>query len=314
MTSSSFLKVNVPKQALRISVLFLVLDLLCASCATAKTAPMKHGATNAKPPGQPASGPGSSATPHAGISKNQYGDGALAYWIYTPSNPVPASAPVILFLHGWNGMNPYYWGGWIDHLVKRGNIVIFPVFQTSSKDKPDEMIQNAIQGTKDALERLKRSDSVRPDLDKFAIVGHSFGGGLTAQIAARVVKAELPIPKAIMPVEPGWRGSSDYPTDPLSMIPSSVLMLVVVGDQDQFAKSRQGKTIFDMTKQIPNDHKRYIILQSDDHGNPPLLADHSSPFSPREDYSLKVSEEKKKRGAFFMRQFGMRDGEEDTLD
>ena len=298
----------------RLFASIFTVSLLCASCAMAHADSFKHGVTEAKPPDQPASGPGSIQAPHAGVSKNEYGDGGLAYWLYTPTEPVPAKAPVILVLHGWNGQNPYFWGGWIDHLVKRGNIVIFPVFQTSTRNTPAEMMKNAIQGTKDAIERLKRSGPVQPELDKFAIVGHSLGGGLTAQLAAQAQESGLPVPKAIMPVEPGWRGGSDYPTAPLAKIPPSTLMLVVVGDQDQFASTRQAKPIFELTKQIPMDHKRYITIQSDNHGDPPLLADHIAPLSPRDDYSEKRTARQKRRTEFIMSLAGIRAGEENTLD
>ncbi|HUJ79439.1 MAG TPA: alpha/beta hydrolase fold domain-containing protein [Nitrospiria bacterium] len=295
-------------------VTILTVSLLCAACAMGRASVPKQGDTQAAPPGQPPTGPGSSQAPHAGVSKHQYGEGALGYWIYTPTQPVPAKAPVILYLHGWNGQNPFYYGGWIEHLVKRENIVIFPVYQESKRDEPERMIQNAIQGTKDAIERLEQSGPVQPELDKFAIVGHSLGGGLTAQIAARAEAAGLPVPKAIMPVEPGWRGGSDYPTAPLAKIPPSTLMLVIVGDDDQFAKTRQAKPIFDLTKQIPPDHKRYIIIQSDHHGTPPLIADHIAPHTPRDNYSLARTERQKRWTEFIIHMAGLRDGEENALD
>lgn len=51
------------------------------------------GRTSAAPPGQPASGPGSSAYAHARVRKNLYGEGALAFWLFEPADPRPASAP-----------------------------------------------------------------------------------------------------------------------------------------------------------------------------------------------------------------------------
>src|SRR5439155_22518880 len=94
-----------------------------------------------------------------------------------------------------------------------------------------------------ALDR-SRKGPIRPRLDRFVIVGHSLGGGLTAQVAARAESDGLPVPKAIMPTEPGWRGKGEYPADALKDVPSSVLALIVTGSDDQFAETRQAKPIF----------------------------------------------------------------------
>src|SRR5690242_21903816 len=58
------------------------------------------------PPSQPTTGPGGKQYVHASVTKNRYGKGAPEYWIYEPDDPKPASAPVIVFLQGWGGMNP----------------------------------------------------------------------------------------------------------------------------------------------------------------------------------------------------------------
>ena len=90
------------------------------------------------PPSQPQSGPGGKQYVHGSVTKNRYGKGGQEYWMFEPDSPRPRTAPVIVFLHGWGGMNPLYYGAWIDHLVKRGNIVIYPRYQanllTSIKD------------------------------------------------------------------------------------------------------------------------------------------------------------------------------------
>jgi acetyl esterase/lipase len=295
--------------------LSLVMPL--ASCRRGTGETIQQGATNASPPSAQVamSDPhGPKAYPHARVLKKKYGEGALAYWLYLPADPVPASAPLILFLHGWNGADPYFYGGWLDHLARRGNIVIYPLYQTSAFNRPEEMLANAIAATKNAVAQLEKEHQVAPQLDKFAIVGHSFGGGMAVQVAALAKEAGLPAPKALMPVQPGWRGQSEMPTARLKDIPSSVLMLVVVGEEDQFASTRQGKTIFCHTEQIPKERKGYVLVPSDAHGNPPLIADHSSPLSPLEDYGEEISARKERRRNLITRMTGMRSGETDALD
>ncbi len=250
---------------------------------------------------------------HGQVTKELRGKGALAFWLFTPSDPVPKEAPVILFLHGWRATNPHDYGGWIDHLARRGNIVIYPIFEASRSDAPEAIITHAIEAVKEALELLK-AGPIQPRFDRFAIVGHSLGGGLTAQVAARAQEAGLPVPKAIMPTQPGWKGGEQFPTDKLSQIPTSVLMLVVVGDKDQFEKTRQGKVIFQKTPQIPDERKRYVIVQSDSHGRPSLVADHASPLSPREEYGEDFTRRQLRRRRAIGRVTGMGEGTTNVLD
>lgn len=285
----------------------------CAPAVERGRASGAGGQTTATPPGQPASGPGGRDYRHASVTRGEHGRGALAYWLYAPADPTPSSAPVVLFLHGWNGQDPYYYGGWIEHLVRRGNVVIYPVFQVHARHSAEEMMDNAIQATRDALARLGQGP-VRPELDRFVIVGHSFGGGLTAQIAARAARLGLPTPRAIMPVQPGWKGSDVMPTAELGGIPATTLMLIVLGMEDQFARTRHDAMLWQHTAHIPETRRRVVGLQSDRHGTPPLIADHSSPLAPRRDYAMPGTEARERRRALFMQLTGMRDGEEDALD
>lgn len=305
------------RRAIASAALMLVSTLvLVPGCGGARNKPPEPtpGRTSATPPAPPASGPGSMSYPNGSVTKNLYGEGATAYWIFEPADPRPASAPVVLFLHGWRAVDPRDYGGWIDHIARRGNIVIYPVSEAGRSDSADEIMKNAITATKAAIARLRQSTGVKPDFDKFAIVGHSMGGGLTAQIAARAQAEGLPTPKAIMATQPGWRGSDTMPTDQLGKIPSSVLMLVVVGAQDQFEKTRQSKVIWDATKQIPADQKRYITIPGDDHGSPALVADHSSPLAYREDYGTPPSASQQRRIRLVEMVTGMRENRANALN
>ena len=137
------------------------------------------------PPSQPQSGPGGKQYLHASVIKNRYGTGGKEYWIFEPDSPKPRSAPVVVFLHGWGGMNPLYYGAWLDHLVKRGNIVIYPRYQKNLLTGITEFTPNALQAVKDAVNRLQNEPGhVSADLTRFATVGHSLGGLLAANIAA----------------------------------------------------------------------------------------------------------------------------------
>jgi acetyl esterase/lipase len=239
-------------------------------------------ASQVSPPAQPAKGPGGKEYSHSAVIKNRYEQGAKEYWIYEPDQPKPTSAPLIIFLHGWGAMNPAVYGAWIDHLVKRGNIVIYPRYQADFKTPLKDFTANTIDAIHNAINRLQNEpDHVRPDLDKFSVVGHSVGGLLTANVAALAQENGLPQVGAMMSVEPGrtWNPGTrgNVPLTDLSKIPSKILLLSVSGDKDRIARDTDAKRIYYESKNVNSDNKDFITLISDDHGTPPLIAHHGAP-------------------------------------
>jgi acetyl esterase/lipase len=235
-------------------------------------------------PEQPASGPGGSAYAHQTITKNVYGENETQYWIYEPADPVPASAPVIVFLHGWNGLNPAYYGAWLKHLVLRGNIVIFPLYQLRGQRDMSGFPANAASAVTAALATLNDAGHVKPDLDRFAFVGHSVGALLAPSLAALADSQGWPRPKAVMALEPPGPGSRDgavdnygLPVPDLSKIPADTLFLAVAGDQDEIVGTDGAIWMIRNTPQISPDNKDYVLMVSDDHGTPALVADHRVP-------------------------------------
>ena len=227
------------------------------------------------PPGQPPTGPGGSNYSHAGVLVQSYGEGVLQYWIFEPADPKPATAPLIVFNHGWGAMDPFWYQNWITHLVKRGNIVVYPRYQRSWS--PRGFLQfhsNAITAVKNALIELDQGDHVKPDLDHFAILGHSMGGGITCDMAVLAESEGLPLPKAIMPIQAGlWMTN-------LSLIPGSTLMLVIYGQDDPLVKKWMEKKIFYGANKIPLENKDFVTQVTDKYGFPALRADHSAPLTP----------------------------------
>jgi dienelactone hydrolase len=225
-------------------------------------------------PDQPTSGPGGSDYLHFGVRKSRYGYGGNRYWIFEPYDSEPESAPLIVFLHGFTALHPICYREWIHHIVKRGNIVVYPRYQKGFFRGFDEFNSNALTAVKDAIEVLQSGGHVTPDLDKFAITGHSLGGGLTANMAAQALDEGLPVPKAIMPVQPAvvYGEEADF-----ADIPADTLMLVVVGENDTVVGNESGKIIFDETIQIPLSNKDFVIQVTDTYGEPDIVADHGAP-------------------------------------
>lgn len=238
------------------------------------------------PPSQPDAGPGGKQKPHAAVIKNRYGQGGKEYWIYEPDRPKPKTAPVVIFLHGWGGTNPLYYGAWIDHIVKRGNIVVFPRYQASILTSREDFIPNTLDAVKAAFDRLQNEPGhVRPDLNKVAAVGHSLGGVLAASVAALAAENALPRVRAVMAVEPGLtRAPISVPIADLSKIPSATLLLSIAGDRDSLVADDDAKRIYYESKQISADNKDFVWLVSDERGRPGLIAGHRAPTAPDPDY------------------------------
>jgi acetyl esterase/lipase len=238
------------------------------------------------PPGQPASGPGGKQYVHTSVTKNRYGKGGQEYWIFEPDTPKPASAPVIVFLHGWGGMNPMYYGAWIDHLVKRGNIVVYPRYQASLLTPIQEFTPNTLHAIKSALEKLQtEAGHVKADLNKFAAVGHSVGGLLAASLAALAKESGLPQVRAVMSVEPGiTEAPINIPLADLEKIPAETLLLAVAGDRDTLVRDVDAKRVYYESTGVPAANKDYVTLVTDEHGTPGLQASHRAPTAHSKDY------------------------------
>lgn len=233
----------------------------------------------ATPPVQPESGPGGKQYAHSAVTKNRYGTRNQEYWIFEPDSPKPASAPLIVFIHGWGGMNPLYYGAWLDHLVKRGNIVVYPRYQATLLTPISEFTPSTLGAIKDAINRLQTERGhIKPDLNKFAVVGHSVGGLLAASVAALAKESNLPQVRAVMSVEPGiTEDPIRIPLADLKNMPADTLLLSVAGDQDTLVRDTDAKRIYYESTNVPAANKDFVMMLTDTHGAPSLQASHRAP-------------------------------------
>ena len=214
---------------------------------------------------QPEFGPGGSDYAHLGMSEKCYGSGETAYWLFEPINPKPSHAPVVVFAHGFSATSPRMYKGWIEHIVRKGRIVIYPVYQRT----PFSLLQvlefptNALIATQLAFEQLLNNlaEHVMPNLDCMFTVGHSMGGTIAADIAARAQEYNLPHVAGILCAEPG-RGQTP-PVYDLSNLGEDTFLLTVVGDKDFIVGDKTAKNIYYKAENIPIENKDHIILNSD---------------------------------------------------
>jgi acetyl esterase/lipase len=214
--------------------------------------------------------------PHKSVRRIEVGEGPRSYWLFEPAEPTPATAPVVVFNHGWFAVNPGVYGAWIEHLVRKGRIVIAPRYQRDWSTPPANFLPNGLAAVRDALDVLATSPAhVRPDRSKFALMGHSAGGNLSVQMAAVAAEADLPIPKAVIAVFPGEVFPSRKPD--LANVPASTLLVVLAGEKDLVVGDQRAREIFTETSAIPLDRKKFILYRSDLRGVPQFRADHLAP-------------------------------------
>jgi len=236
------------------------------------------------PPTQPATGPGGNNHPYEAVVTKRFGEGRNGYWIAYPKG-VDQPLPVVGFLHGWGvfTMQPYQ--AWVNHIVRRGNIVIYPQYMESYIDNPADMTGIAGRAVADAFTKLG-TDGIPTAIDgKFALVGHSLGGCISANFANDPEAYGVPKPLAVMPVEPGdsrrgtkidWLLPKTFKSS--AKIPAETLLLVVVGEDDRVVNNKVALRMFKEAKQVPLENRDFVTFHTDPRGMPPLRADHFIPL------------------------------------
>ena len=267
---------------IRLSLVFLSLgSVLCA--AEEKGAQVSgHAALAAKasPPKQPARGPGGSDYAHRSVKETEHGEGGTQYWIIEPAQPAPKSAPLVIFLHGWTAMTPDTYRGWVNHLAKRGNIVVYPRYQAKLLSPATEFFPNTVVAVRDALAVLAQPGHVKPDLERVALVGHSAGGVQTANYAVLAALEKLPAAKAVMIVEPGQGKNGGFKIiamEDCEKFPATLKLIVMIGDADGMVGEGCARTIWRDTGHVRE--RAFVTLRSDAHGTPVLNANHIAPIS-----------------------------------
>ncbi len=162
-------------------------------------------------------------------------------------------------------------------------MVVWVQYQDSFLTPSWLFARNAIITWKDALKRLETEMfHVRPEKDsegnyETAIVGHSAGGYLGAIIAAKAVKRwkEIPVPHALVAVEPG--GSGVIPKARFEKIDPDTKVIIIVGDEDDIVCKSTAVSIWNEISQIPDENKEFLLVQSDYHGSPEQIANHYFP-------------------------------------
>lgn len=179
-----------------------------------------------------------------------FGEGEQTCLIYEPSRsprrlaPVDKRLPVIAFLHGFQfdpaNLLPYE--AFIHHLVKKGYIVVYPLYNAPLVDV-DTYEENAAEAIKLAIEE-ELVNTPRKNLMgeiQFAMVAHSFGGVIAANLAVQWYHDDypgnlIPRPRAMMLMDTtagvNWQVNKEWLTRGMD---PALNLAVVLGEEDTLA-------------------------------------------------------------------------------
>ncbi|MXQ09997.1 chlorophyllase/cutinase-like alpha/beta fold protein [Microvirga makkahensis] len=259
----------------------LIAFVFLGSCLAA---PLGFAAT---PPKQPEQGPGGSDYKIAEVVKRGTGTVSSGAYIFH-GDDTPAARPVAVFFHSWGAVNPALYGGFINHLARRGYLVIFPRFQDVNRSRPADASVRAEVLIFNALTALADDPQARPDPTRVVFVGHSAGVPIALNVAANIEQNQLPAPRLIFGLVPGGVASTEKERGivlrDLSTVDRQTLLITMNGDREHLPGDRASRRIFEATSAVPATRKLFMRASSDDHGYPPLTATLAFPGSPRAEY------------------------------
>ncbi|HEX2556075.1 MAG TPA: dienelactone hydrolase family protein [Microvirga sp.] len=255
----------------------LAASLLAATAAAAAT-----------PPAQPKSGPGGADYAAEQVVKRAVGRASAATFVFHAANRPDKPRPVVVFFHSWGAANPQLYGGWIEHLARKGYLVLYPRFQDVNRTRPADATGLAVGLVKDALEALANDAEARPDPARVAYVGHLAGAAIALNLAAGAQGDGLPVPKLVYALMPGGIASDPksrgIPLEDLSELDASTLLITMSGDRENIASDRAARRILKESANVPANRKLFMRAGSDDHGFPTTAATLASPGSVKADY------------------------------
>jgi len=233
----------------------------------------------ASPPTQPKAGHGGSNYMYKNIKSYSSGDTEKDYWLFHPSDSTILEAPVVLFLHGYSAYNPMVYGKWIKHLALKGNIVIFPRYQKGMfGTSPKEFVSNTKIALDNALAYLDKEEAVKYNGKPISIVGHSFGGAITANMLTKWDSLNLPEVKSAFLVSPGTGPMKKFVLDTYADILSDVEVAIIISEEDYVVGDGFGVHVFNTATNTKN---RILFKQyKDSHGSPEISAGHLESYSP----------------------------------
>jgi pimeloyl-ACP methyl ester carboxylesterase len=231
------------------------------------------------PPRQAAFGHGGANYIYDEVTVYDHSQRADGYWLFVPAAPTSTKTNVIFFNHGYGAYNPMIYGAWIKHLVRKGNIVIYPRYQKNLFwPWPVAFAKNAAKGIRNALDFLnKHPELPQAELDQVLMIGHSYGAVVSADLAIHNQKYGLPKIGALLLCSPGTGPFSGGRLDDYSGMPADLKLLMVVNENDNIVSQDFQFHIFETASKVRQ--KNLLLQRPDFYGSIPVTATHSECYA-----------------------------------
>ncbi|MET3131528.1 dienelactone hydrolase [Oxalobacteraceae bacterium GrIS 1.11] len=225
---------------------------------------------------------------HQGVDVFAVGAGPERAYVFTPAQPSPQGAPLVFFHHGWLGMNPLNFGGLIDLLVRRGAVVVYPVYQDGDHTSPQAVTKLAQDADLAALRALRSRYPGMADEGKTMYIGYSMGAAISLNLA--LAPALLPAPRALLLMAPGDAYHVAHGADGKSIygdvesLPASLPTVLVSGLADTSIGVPTARKL--AARLCHLQHRNLILFPSDTDGERTIVAGHGSPGAPDQRYNF----------------------------
>lgn len=168
------------------------------------------------------------------------------------------SHPCILFCPRFGSDDPAEYRGLIEHVAKKGSVVVFPVYQANSFTRRSVEVGPR---TDEVFSLVSRAVKNTVDTTRIGFIGHSYGAGIIPAIAGRILNRT------------GWGSNSSFiylmspwyfpgtSSRTLDGFPKSTDVIVQIFTDDNINDPRIGAYFFRMLKLSP-DRKEFLIVPS----------------------------------------------------
>jgi acetyl esterase/lipase len=234
---------------------------------------------------------------HGAVLVLMHGEGAGRVYVFLPQAPaLQGAVPVVFFHHGWQGMDPKNYGALIDHMVREGLVVIFPVYQESAQTSPQVIVGNAAADDRDGLAQMA-AKGLTLDPRKILYFGYSMGAAISLDLALAPARYGLPVPRALVLLAPGdapavATGAAGRPIiGNLARLPRTLPIAMMAGAEDTQIGLPTARALDARLCGILPDRRVLLVLPGDSHDGATVHAGHGSPGAPDPRYDFPLTDE-----------------------